>query len=73
MGNRIKEMILTILIIVGTIFFYHISFVKEFCRTDTKNYLVIKVKEKKCAKGFVNFITNNYETKKLSVLPPWAK
>ena len=73
MGDKIKKMVITILVLAGTIFVYHISFIKEFCKENTRNYLVVKIKEKKCTKGIVNFITNNYETKKTSLLPPWAK
>ena len=73
MGNKVREMVVAIFIFVGAIFIYHISFVKEFCKTDTRNYLAVKIKERKCAKGIINFLTNNYEAKKTSLLPPWAK
>ncbi|MFZ8846817.1 MAG: hypothetical protein ACO2O6_06440 [Candidatus Hydrothermia bacterium] len=73
MGDKIKKMVITILVLAGTIFVYHISFIKEFCKENTRNYLVVKIKEKKCAKGLINSFNNNYETKKLSILPPWAK
>ena len=72
MGGKVKEMIVTILILAGAIFTYHVLFVREYCKEETKNYLILKIREKKCANG-INFLLKKYEKKRISVLPPWAK
>jgi hypothetical protein len=66
-------MLKIILIILGSIFAYHLLFSQQFCKENVKNYLVLKVKEKKCYRGLTDLIIKKESSSKSEILPPWAK